>query len=81
MDIPTNGDELVDEAKKLAEIVAESELGKVILTDVADKANDMLNSVHERADAIGLGGVVDSVVNQVESKIGIDLDQDGDLGA
>jgi hypothetical protein len=47
MDIPTNGDELVDEAKKLAAIVAETELGQTILGDVLEKSKDMLDDVRE----------------------------------
>ena len=80
MDIPTSGNELVDEAKKLAEIVKESEMAQVILGDVVEKASTMLDGVRDKAEEFGLGGIVDAAVNKAEDLSGIDIDQDGDKG-
>lgn len=80
MNIPTSGDELVDEAKKLAEIVNETEIGKAILDDVADKAKSMLDDIRDKAEGFGLGSAVDGAINKAEDMSGFDLDQDGDKG-
>ena len=80
MDIPDTQEELVDSAKKLAEIVSESELGKVLLEDVEEKAKDMLDDVRSKAEVFGLGDEVDAVVNKVEDATHIDVDGDGDTG-
>lgn len=75
-----NNDDILKNAKALADIVAETKLGEKILHGVEEKAGEMLKSVHEKADGFGLGGAVDALVNQAEEKVGIDLDQDGDVG-
>jgi hypothetical protein len=51
---------------------------------VVDKINDVtgdaIDKVEAVADKIGLGGVLDNVVNAAEDKIGLDIDGDGDEG-
>ena len=76
-----NNDDLLDEAKKLAAIIAETEIGESILTKIKDSASGLLHEVEAKADAVGLGSVLDMAVNKAEKAVGVDLNQDGMKGS
>ncbi len=75
-----NNDDLLDEAKKLAAIVAETEIGESILAKVKDSASELLHEIEAKSEAIGLGSVVERAVNiavnQDEKVTSRDLNQD-----
>ena len=75
-----NNDDLLGEAKKLAAIIAETEIGQSILDKVKVSATELLHDIEAKADAVGLGSALDMAVNKAEKAVDVDLNQDGMKG-
>ena len=51
-----------------------------VVGDAVFSAQKLVDDVEAKADAVGLGGVADNLINNAEKKVGMDLDGDGDTG-
>jgi hypothetical protein len=76
--------DLGDTLKGMADGAVEN-VQDAVKDGVVDKINDVtgaaIDSVEAIADKVGLGDMLDSVVNKVEDSVNLDIDGDGDEGA
>ena len=66
--------DLLDEASKLAGIVAEAEIGESVLGHVKASATELLHEIEAKANTVGLGSTVDNVVNKAEDMTSAEID-------
>ena len=58
-----NDDELINEAKRLAAIVAETEIGVNILNNIKESAGELLHEVEKRVSDQSMGSMINNVAN------------------
>jgi D-alanyl-D-alanine dipeptidase len=76
VDIP---DIHTDAMKAEAEALAKNPIAEGVMGMVGNVAHEKVAEMHQMADAKGLGGIMDTVVNMAEAKTGMDIDGDGDV--
>ena len=66
--------DLLDEASKLAGIVAEAEIGESVLGHVKASATELLHEIESKANTVGSGSTIDNIVNKDENITQAEID-------
>jgi len=76
VDIP---DINTDAMKAEAEALAKNPIAEGVMGMVGNAAHEKVAELEKMADEKGLGGIMNTIVNLAEDKVGMDIDGDGDI--